>query len=317
MNKWINELFKIWEGIEEGNDAADKYNPDSKGWRKESHIPYLGDYDPMHVLNLYYPKDYDGSRKLKTVIDIHGGGWLYGTVDLSERYLGWIASQGYAVMGMNYRLLRETDLKGLVQDIYDAIGWLERFGPDRGFDLDNVLLTGDSAGGHLTNLVACIENSKKLRKAYGVKRSGLNIKALCVCCPCADTNALYISGEPGTEAGEGTAAAYKSLMLGEAGEKAAWHELMGIDETIPALDTDPSAMPPELIIGSETESLYKQTVFLKKQLKKSGWPYEALIWKKEEALHLQHVFNISHWEWRESLISNTEMLKFFERKCKG
>ena len=115
MNKWINELFKIWDDIEKGNDAADKYNPDSKGWKKESHIPYLGDYDPMHVLNLYYPKDYDGSRKLKTVIDIHGGGWLYGTVDLSERYLGWIASQGYAVMGMNYRLLRETDLGGLVQ----------------------------------------------------------------------------------------------------------------------------------------------------------------------------------------------------------
>ncbi len=315
MEQYEKQLFEFWENVKTGNAAADIYNPDSSGWKKESHIPYLGDYDPWHVLNLYYPRDYDGSHKLKTVIYIHGGGWLYGTVDLSERYLGWIASQGYAVMGMSYRLLQYTDLKGLIRDIYGAMRWLKKYGPARGFDLDNVLITGDSAGGHLTDLTACIENSEKLQKAYGVKPVKFNIKALCVSCPCADTNGLYINGEKGTKEGEGTAAAYKSLMLGKAGENAAWYGLMGIDETIAALDTKPADMPPLFIIGSETESLYHQTCFLKKQLDKSRWPYEEIIWKKKEGPHLQHVFNISHWEWRESLISNKKMLEFFERKC--
>ena len=315
MDKWEQKLCDIWEMIRSGNEAADIYNYDSCGWKKEAHIPYLGDYDPWHVLNLYYPDNYDGSTKLKTVIDIHGGGWMYGTVDVSERYLGWIASQGYAVMGMNYRLLQYTDLKGLVQDIYDAMHWLKKYGPDRGFDLANVLITGDSAGGHLTDLVACIENSKKLREAYGVEPTGFNIKALCVCCPCADTNALYINGEKGTEEGEKTAAAYKSLMLGAQGEKAPWNGLIGIDETIPALDTAADKMPPLYLIGSESESLYVQSCFLQDQLSKAGWPYESLIWKKEDGPHLMHVFNISHWEWRESLISNKKMLEFFERKC--
>lgn len=315
MNKYEKQLFDFWEAVKNGNAAADIYNFDSSGWKKESHIPYLGDYDPWHILNLYYPDNYKGVKNLKTVIDIHGGGWLYGTVDLSERYLGWIASQGYAVMGMNYRLLQDTDLKGLVQDIYGALHWLKKYGPARGFDLDNILLTGDSAGGHLTNLVACIEKSKKLQQAYGVEAMGLKLKALCVCCPCADTNGLYINGAPKTEDGEGTAAAYKSLMLGKDGEKAPWYGMMGIDETIAVLDIPAADMPPMYIIGSETESLYPQTCFLKEQLDKARWPYEALIWEKEDGPHLQHVFNISHWEWRESLISNKKMLEFFERKC--
>ena len=316
MTDYRKQLFDFWEEVKEGNAAADIYNPDSSGWKKESHIPYLGDYDPWHVLNLYYPEDHDGSKKLKTVIYIHGGGWLYGTVDLSERYLGWIASQGYAVMGMSYRLLQYTDLKGLVEDIYGALSWLKDHGRDRGFDLDNILLTGDSAGGHLTNLTACIENSRKLQEVYGVSSQDLKIKALCVCCPCADIDHLYINGEPDTEEGEGTAAAYKALMLGEKENKAAWYGLMGIDETIAVLDTKASDMPPMLLIGTERDSLYAQSVFLMKQLDKAGWQYEKLIWGRDEARHLQHVFNISHWEWRESLISNKKMLEFFERKCK-
>lgn len=315
MKAYVKQLFDFWEAVKEGNAAADIYNPDSSGWKKESHIPYLGDYDPWHVLNLYYPKDHDSSKKLKTVIYIHGGGWLYGTVDLSERYLGWIAAQGYAVMGMSYHLLQDTDLKGLVQDIYDAVSWLKNYGEARGFDLDNILVTGDSAGGHLTNLVACIENSSRLQEAYGVSALDLNIKALCVCCPCADTDHLYINGEPNTEEGEGTAAAYKNLLLGTKGEKAPWYGLMGIDETIAVLDTKAADMPPMLLIGTEKDSLYAQSLFLMKQLDKALWQYEKLIWEADEAPHLQHVFNISHWEWRESLISNKKMLEFFERKC--
>ncbi len=315
MDNYEKQLFEFWDNVKTGNAAADIYNPDSTGWKKESHIPYEGDYDPWHVLNLYYPKDYDGSHKLKTVIYIHGGGWLYGTVDLSERYLGWIASQGYAVMGMNYHLLQDTDLQGIVHDIYGAIFWLAHHGKDRGFDLDNILITGDSAGGHLTNLVACIENSEKLQRAYGVEGQELKIKALCVCSPCADINHLYINGDPETEEGEGTAAAYKRLLLGIQGEKAPWYGLMGIDETIAALDTAPEDMPPMMLIETERDSLYIQSDFLIKQLDKAGWPHETLMWDYLEARHLQHVFNISHWEWRESLISNKKMLEFFERMC--
>ena len=74
------------------------------------------------------------------------------------------------------------------------------------------------------------------------------------------------------------------------------------------------ALPPLLLIGSENESLHEQTRMLAASLEQTGQSFETLIWKREDGLHLQHVFNINHWEWRESLISNRQMLKFFSRQ---
>ena len=310
MDKWKQELFTFWDNIKKNNDACWKYGVDSTGWKKEAHIPYTGDYDPMHVLNLYYPDTWEaGDDKLPTIIDIHGGGWLYGTVDDSERYLGYLASKGYAVMGMNYRLLQETDLRGLVADIYDSMHWLEQFGPGRGFDLDRVLLTGDSAGGHLTNLVACIQKDTELQKAYDVRPFDFPLTALCVCCPCAEMDRLYILDAEGTEKGDESAKAYRELMLGDMGEKAPWNGHMSASETMEKV-----SLPPILLIGSETESLYEQSKSLIETMERTGQQYETLIWKKEDAVHLQHVFNISHWEWLESRISNDRMLEFFEEQ---
>ena len=308
MDKWKQALADFWDSIKLANDSGWKYGVDSTGWRKEAHIPYTGDYDPMHVLNLYYPEKWDVTKgALPTVIDIHGGGWMYGTVDDSERYLGYLASRGYAVMGMNYRLLQQTDLQGLVADIYDSIHWLEQFGPGRGFDLGRVLLTGDSAGGHLTNLVACIQADPGLQKAYSVTPFSFALSALCVCCPCAETDRLYIMGAEGTESGECSARAYRELMLGDKGEDAPWNGHMSASDTMNGI-----TLPPLLLIGSETESLYEQTKSLIATLERTGQRYETLIWKKEDGAHLQHVFNISHWEWTESRISNDRMLEFFD-----
>jgi acetyl esterase/lipase len=101
------------------------------------------------------------------------------------------------------------------------------------------------------------------------------------------------------------------MMLGEQGDKAPWKGKMSLSETMRGIK-----LPPLLLIGSETESLYEQAQLLLQALEKEGQEYETLIWKKEEAVHLQHVFNISHWEWRESLISNRRMLEFFDKAVK-
>ena len=61
-------LIDYWDAIDRGN-AADYCNGvDPEGFRAEKHIPYLGDYDAEHMLNLYYPSDHVNSEeKLPTV----------------------------------------------------------------------------------------------------------------------------------------------------------------------------------------------------------------------------------------------------------
>lgn len=302
-------LIEYWDAIDRGN-AADYCNGvDPEGFRAEKHIPYLGDYDAEHMLNLYYPSDHVNSEeKLPTVIYIHGGGWMYGSVDVSERYLGYLASQGFAVMGMNYRLLQRTDLAGEIQDVFAAMHWLGKYGPERGFDLGRVLVCGDSAGGHLSILTTCVSLSAELQGIYGVRALPYSISAVSVSSPVTETSSLYIAGDKGTETGEGSAKAYLDLMLGNAGKDAPWNGHMSASETVPGLD-----MPPIYIIDSEMDSLSAHTGYLQDTLDRCGCTYEKIYWTKDEGIHLLHVFNVSHWEWKESITANKGMLDFFLR----
>ena len=54
-------------------------------------LPYEEDGHPMHTLNLYRPAGVYGP--LPTVVDIHGGGWMYGDRQLNRNYCMYLASR--------------------------------------------------------------------------------------------------------------------------------------------------------------------------------------------------------------------------------
>ena len=51
---------------------------------------------------------------------------MYGDRELNQAYCMYLASQGWAVMGMSYRLLPEVDLREQIQDVFASFHWLER-----------------------------------------------------------------------------------------------------------------------------------------------------------------------------------------------
>ena len=105
---------------------------------------------------------------------------MYGDRELNRNYCMALAAQGYAVMGMSYRLLPQVNLRGQVQDVFASLRWLEEHGGEHGFDLSRVLLTGDSAGGHLAGLTACIQKSPALQALYGVQPLKREFTALAI-----------------------------------------------------------------------------------------------------------------------------------------
>ena len=60
-----------------------------QGWRGPGGPPpYLSGNHPMHTLNLYRPHL---GRPLPVIVDIHGGGWMYGDRELNQAllYVPW------------------------------------------------------------------------------------------------------------------------------------------------------------------------------------------------------------------------------------
>lgn len=106
------------------------------------------------VLDLNIPKENDGTVGL--VLFIHGGAWIMGD---KEGYEGGVENTsdnfGYAGAALNYRYIGEnTDMYDVLDDIDAALTLIKQKGQEKGVNIDKVLLTGDSAGGHLAMLYA-------------------------------------------------------------------------------------------------------------------------------------------------------------------
>ncbi len=147
-------------------------------------IAYLKDGHKYHLLDVYYPKNSDG-KKLPVIIDIHGGGWFYGDKELNKNYCLHLAQRGFVVFNISYRLAPEVCVDEQVQDCAAALKHIGKIMKDYPCDRKKVFLTGDSAGGQLAAVMAAVNCSKKIRKAYGTEDPGLDIKAVALTSPVA------------------------------------------------------------------------------------------------------------------------------------
>jgi len=117
-------------------------------------------------LDMYLPADTTTTHPL--VMYIHGGGWQNGHSRNSGAFDNWpatlamIASRGYVVTSINYRLGGEAKFPAAIQDVKTAIRWLRANADEYGIDKDEFLVWGASAGGHLAALAATSGDVKEL-----------------------------------------------------------------------------------------------------------------------------------------------------------
>lgn len=103
--------------------------------------------------DLYLPKGVD---KAPVVIAAHGGGWQAGGPVTYRHWGTFFAKHGYAVFAISYRLSKPgaKTFPGAVYDVKAAVQFVRANAARFGIDPDRIGLMGDSAGGHLTALVA-------------------------------------------------------------------------------------------------------------------------------------------------------------------
>lgn len=113
---------------------------------------------PMQV---YLPDSFREGTSYPTVIAIHGGGWNSLTETPVDWDGGWMANnakyyreKGYVGIVFSYRdfAICSNGVGGVLEDCRDAMAYIaENFSF---VDFENILLMGDSAGGHLALCLA-------------------------------------------------------------------------------------------------------------------------------------------------------------------
>lgn len=96
-------------------------------------------------------------RPQGVLVNMHGGGWVRGSLDSDEFRSHFLAHQsGCAVVSVDYRLAPEHRFPVPLDDCLAVTRWVAAEAAALGFDPGRIGVAGDSAGGNLATAVAMI-----------------------------------------------------------------------------------------------------------------------------------------------------------------
>ena len=275
MSILLNIFGQFWDKVTRPEDEkriASLSLPD--GIKEVNNIPYTDSSHEHHLLDVYYPEDAEGP--LPVIIEIHGGGWMYGTKDLNKIYAQYLAKRGFVVFNLSYRLVPEVFVPSQLQDIAHAINKVKELLPEFPCDSSKIILTGDSAGGQLASFTAALSLSEDLRKHFDTVDHGLKFSCLVLTSPVAYMNDSLPMG------------LYCRMMWGENGHKKSTRRYMNIDELV----REVSSFPPTFLVTSSGDTLaLKQTRRLYKTLLENSVDAQLVDFPKFDGKHLPHVFS--------------------------
>lgn len=153
--KFVTLLIVIcvaWVAV--GSNAFAQSTP---AYRSETHIVYSTVDGKKLWLNAFLPANASGP--VPAIVEIHGGWWFGGQAANQIEGVGgwqWFERHGLAVFSIEYRLGRDGGFPENIRDCRNAIRFVRLNAKRFNIDPDRIDVTGGSAGGHLSLMVAMV-----------------------------------------------------------------------------------------------------------------------------------------------------------------
>ncbi len=301
-NPIIRIMQMVWRFCSDGDAAKHAAQTPPTNLVKDVDIPYIDDGNIYHTLDVYFPDDRDDVRSLPMIVDIHGGGWMYGDKNLNEYYCLELARHGYVVFNISYRLVPDVSVNEQIQDCLAAMRYIND-NYKQYTDSTKMLLTGDSAGGMLAAYTAAIMQSGDLQQTFTADyyANGVQPAALLLTSPVAfmkDGGAFSI---------------YTKIQWGKNYKEKPTYGYMDLSEII-----DYVQFPPTYLITSGGDSLaHDQTHRAYDLLKEKGVPCEiADFGDDENGKPLPHVFSVLFPFDQSGAKAIDDALAFYDAACK-
>lgn len=117
---------------------------------------------PETQLDVFQPAGGAGAKRPGVVV-IHGGGWVNGTKEARwENFVRRYLEKGFVVANVEYRLAKVATAPAAVEDALKAAEWFVKNARKYNVDPKKIVVTGDSAGGHLALMVGMANKGAKL-----------------------------------------------------------------------------------------------------------------------------------------------------------
>lgn len=274
MSVFLGICKLFWSFVEKSDAKNIASQTEPEGIKRICDIPYIDDGHRHHLMDVYYPENTEG--KLPVIIDIHGGGWMYGDKELNKIYCLNLAKRGFTVFNMSYRLVPEVTVYDQLKDTMSALAYIAGHLDEYPCDTQNIMLTGDSAGGMLASYCAALLESEKLRSVFGTANPGIKLRTLLLTSPVASAK------------DKGAISIYTKKMWGKNCKTSPGYNYMNFEEIAPLAE-----FPPTCLITSSGDSLgLKQTREQAQVLKNRDTEVLLLDYPKYDGVDLPHVFSV-------------------------
>lgn len=258
-----------------------------------------GPYGEENRMDIYMPKG--TTKPLPTIVNIHGGAWVYGSKEIYQYYCMALARRGFTVVNMNYRLAPETKFPGALEDINRGLCFVAEHGDDYFADKDNVILVGDSAGAQLASHYATIFTNPEFAKLFAWKLPEITVRVVGL--NCGIYNMREVLEKKNVETIEEYLGTVKESFLDNFPKQLDVWNYMNSD------------FPPAFITTSEHDFLKNYAKPMYEHLHALGVPCELRKYGSLDKPEIAHVFHVNC-KLEEAKRCNDEECAFFERFIK-
>lgn len=256
-------------------------------------LSYKDDGDLYHNFDIYYGNS--SGNLLPTVINVHGGGLVYGIKEICKQACVYMAKFGFNVANINYRLLPDVTLRDQIKDVIDGLTYIYENSHGLNLRSDKIFLTSDSAGSFLTLAALAIMKDENFREIFGIKAKDIRISGMALISPMIG---LLKSGS-------------LSLINEPARRGLTQDQIPFTDDILKALTN--TILMPTIITTSEEDFIRDQALSIKNFLDERNIKNIFLDFKKTDSHPLGHGFAITHPDLEESSQVFMEINNFFKK----
>ncbi len=105
-------------------------------------------------LDVFVPKKVKKGEDLPVLLFVHGGNWTAGHRGLYRWFGSRLARKGMMAVVMDYPLSPAARYEDMARSTAQAVAWVSRHAAGYGANPNRIFISGHSAGGHLSALVA-------------------------------------------------------------------------------------------------------------------------------------------------------------------
>jgi acetyl esterase/lipase len=115
-----------------------------------------------------------------TLVYIHGGGWVFGAKEGATSLFLPYVERGWNIVNVEYRMAPSATAPAAVEDTRCALRWVYNNAATYHFDLNRIVLTGHSAGGHLALITGMLPANTDLDSACPVESNAPPLKVAAI-----------------------------------------------------------------------------------------------------------------------------------------